>query len=119
MTDEQLKERQGLIDGLRAFADFLEQTPDAPTPYGSGQYDAFAYTKEQLNEFRVAVGGKLDKKATGDYFFLQKTFGPINYDINIARERICEKIVTGKRIVPAVPEREEDVVEWKCGEVLP
>jgi hypothetical protein len=114
-------ERQSLINGLREFATFLENTPDAPTPLVDTRFDVFLTSKEELVNAQKAIGGKFEKRAITDYFWLRKEFGPISYDLNVARSTICDKVVVGTRVVPeipAVPEHVEEVIEWKCGEVL-
>lgn len=115
------EKRKALIDGLREVAAFLENNERAPTPLPP-QLNAFLYSKEDFTMAAKAIGGKLDKKNDyGQLMVLRKEFGPISYDLNCDRELICERVVTGKRIVPtveAIPEHEEEVVEWKCGTVL-
>jgi hypothetical protein len=123
-----MSDRQELIDGLRAFATFLEEHPEVPTPIGAC-FDVFVKTKEQVAALARIVGGRLAKETTENWFFLRRHFGPIQYDINCARDLVCERVVTGTRTVAAVtlaakeavniPEHEEDVWEWKCGEILP
>ena len=114
-------ERKELIDGLRAFCDFLESNPNAPTPHTVTRADVFLHTKEEFAAAAKAIGGKLEKKEYSEVFSLRKEFGPVQYDINVDRQVICESVVIGKRIIPAVeaqPAREEDEVEWVCGTVL-
>ena len=61
------------------------------------------------------------------FFILRREFGAVALEVNVQRSLICERVKTGTRIVPAEPakvippteEREEEVFEWKCGEVLP
>ena len=117
-------ERKELIDGLREFADFLESHPGAPTP-SLGRFDVFCAFKEEFQNAIKAVGGKMEKQHEyQSVMALRRKFGPLEYDINISRSEICDKVVTGKRIVAAVPaveaipEHEEEVIEWKCGTVL-
>lgn len=120
VVDAMSDERRSLIQGLRDLADFLESNPSAPTPM-AGRFDVFTYTKEMFAKAAKAVGGKLTKQDYSAVMTLRKEFGPIQYDLNCDRELICERIVTGKRIVPAVEavqQREEEVVEWRCGTVL-
>lgn len=73
--DTKQDERQAYIDGLRALADFLEATPDAPTANSTiglhindaGEYDAAA----------AALDGNVWQN--GDYEHCDRKFGPITY----------------------------------------
>jgi hypothetical protein len=114
--------RHEVITRLREFADFLEANPEAPVPYAENiRFDIFAYTKEEFVKYAKSVGGKLDKKSYDGYMTLRRMFGKIQYDINVAREKVCERVVTGKKLVAAVeavPEHEEDITEWRCTSIL-
>jgi hypothetical protein len=112
--------RQSLIDGLREIAQFLEDHPDVPTPL-IPRLDAFVYSKEAFSAAARAVGGHQEKKDYGIVIALRRMFGDVSYDLNIQRDLVCERVVTGTRIIPeqpAVPEHEEEIVEWKCSSVL-
>ncbi len=114
--------REFMIAGLREFAEFLENNPDVPLPHVNPTFDVFVVTKAELVAAAKIVGGKLRKHDYGALMSLRREFGPINYDLNISRSEVCEPVVTGKRVIPAVvarPEREEDVIEWKCKPLLP
>jgi hypothetical protein len=115
--------RHEVITRLREFADFLEAHPDAPAPYADGiRFDVFALNKEEFVKYAKAIGGKLEK--IHDYsttMVLRRQFGQIEYDINVAREEVCKRVVTGKKLVAAVeavPEHEEDITEWRCTSIL-
>jgi hypothetical protein len=115
--------RHEVITRLREFADFLEANPDAPVPYAENiRFDIFALNKEEFVKYAKAIGGKLIKNH--DYsgvMVLRRQFGKIQYDINVAREQVCERVVTGKKLVAAVeavPEHEEDITEWRCTSIL-
>ena len=119
------KERVELIAGLRGLADFLETNPDVPAPWPTS-FNVFVQSREQLQELTRQVGGTLKKHGDENFFYLRRAFGPVNYDINIHRDQVCERVVTGKRIeparaevtLPAEPEREVDVYEWRCADAV-
>jgi hypothetical protein len=120
MNDEN---RHEVITRLREFADFLEANPEAPAPYADNiRFDVFALSKEEFVKYAKNIGGKLTK--VHDYssvMTLRRHFGKLQYDINVGREEVCERVVTGTRIVPAkeaVPEHEEEITEWKCTPIL-
>lgn len=109
------------IDAVRALADFLEAHP-MPC-YCEASAGIFVCTKDEM----LAKGkgmGHLDKVANkdSDYFKLVKRFSPtVYFQIMTDRKEICERIVTKKivpakeaMVLPAQPEHEVDVVEWKC-----
>jgi hypothetical protein len=118
-----MAERKALIDGLREFAQFLEDNPEAPMPTATagGRYNVFLPSRAAFVAAAKAVGGKLDKKDYPELMVLRRQFGPIEYDLNVKREQVCERVLVGTRTVPAVdaqPQHQEDVFEWKCGSLL-
>jgi hypothetical protein len=106
-------ERQALIQGLRDFADFLESNEGVPTPCGSG-FDAFVQTKEELAAAARAIGNST-KEVLNQWYYLHKAFGPVRYDVNIAREKVCVKKVIGTK---TVPQHTEEIVEWECSDSI-
>lgn len=116
LTSEQL--RRAYVQGLRELASFVEAHPEIPLPY-AGAHNAFVQDKSDLAIVAKACGGKWAKNATTDYFYISKAFsGGHSYEVNVSRENVCRKVVTGTRIIPAQPEREEDEIQWVCDEPL-
>ncbi len=109
--------REELVKGLRAAADFFEQHPDFPMPYGDCNFDLFVGSKQELREVTRGTGA-WDKVAEGTYFMLRKMFGPVKIDVNISRDQVCERIVVGTTVIPARPEEVVENVEWRCSESL-
>ncbi len=108
--------RARIVQGLRELASFLEAHPEVPTPY-VGTQNAFVQTKEEIAA--VARVGSWEKKWIDDWFSLDHAFsGDVKLSVNVARAQVCERVVTGKQIIPAQPEREIDVYEWHCDESL-
>jgi hypothetical protein len=104
-----------IAQNLRDLADFLEQHEEVPPVY-SMTLNAFTHTKEELQDV-ARKGAPWEKIYEAGYFSLRKRFGPVTLDINLNREKVCRRVVTGTRIVPAQPaepEHEEDIVEWVC-----
>lgn len=116
--DRAAEQRAALIDGLRQLATFLESRPDVPLPVVS-QLNAFV-DKETLAQ--IARSGKWEKHYIHDWFALRRQFGPaVALDINVPRNEVCRKVVTGTVTVPAVPaqpERVVETIEWVCEESL-
>ena len=116
-------DRRALIQGLREFADFLENTT-APMPCGA-QFDAFIYTKEDLGKTAKDIGGKFEKFFCAEWAGLRRRFGPIRYDVNVKREQVCRLVVTGTKEVPervipetVIPAHIEDITTWECDEPI-
>ncbi len=135
-----------LIDGLRAMADFLEEHPqerchsDLGLNFHPQTNAAFANCIRGI--------GKVDKlgKEFAAYYVVRKQFGGNVYidsgtvqrmdrgnvyiDWNRAREQICTKVVketivrpaeperTVTTVIPAKPERVEEITEWVCPDSL-
>ncbi len=110
--------RQAYIGGLRELAAFLDAHPDLPIPASGGAHNVFVSDKAALAVI-ARVGVRWEKSATDDYFYLRVAFsGGHYYDVNVSREAVCRKVVTGTRIEPAVPEREVEEFHWVCDEPL-
>lgn len=107
-------ERQKFVQGLRECADFLDQHPDLPIPGSVTSFCCFANSKEELASFARSMGN-CEKHAEGNYFWIERKFGSIRYEINIERAKVCVRKVVGTITVPA---EEKDVVEWECEDSL-
>lgn len=105
---------QATIDGLLAMVEFLRQHPQ-PFTEGHLTMDFFGQTKEQIVAAVRLCGGQVKKNYAGDYFWLTKEFGGgVKMEWNCPRQEVCEKVKVGEKVVPAQPERVEEVFEWKC-----
>ena len=115
--------RHEVITRLREFADFLEANPEAPAPWADCiRFDVFALSKQEFVRYAKVIGGHLQKvPGYSGVMVLRRLFGKIQYDINVAREQVCERVVVGKKTVAAVeavPEHEEEITEWRCTSIL-
>ena len=121
-----MNNNQELIDGLQAFAYFLEKTPELRQVYSPGPFNLPALTREELSEL-AKLCGSVDKSFTDSHFNLTKKFGPLKLDVYIARDKVCERVVT-KVEVPEVrlaateaytiKAHTKEIVEWKCPDDL-
>ena len=110
--------RSNYVQGLRELAAFVEAHPEIPLPY-AGSHNAFVQSKADLAIVAKACGGKWAKNATEDYFYISKAFaGGHAYEVNVSRETVCRKVVTGTRMEPAVEAREVEEFHWICEEPL-
>lgn len=119
--------RQEAIDGLRAFADFLEQHPDSALPAAGDLYICdYQYSRDGLTKRARDLGGRWDKREGDTYFNLIRRFGPVEYSIYTNREQVCERVVVGTEEVE-VPDPDVEVpmvtktvekVEWRCADSL-
>lgn len=113
-----VRHRLAYVAGLRELAAFVEAHPDLPVPYGGGQ-NAFVSSKADLAHVARTAGVRWEKSVNGEWFYLRVAFqGGHSYELNIARDQVCRKVVTGTRIEPATPEREVEEVTWVCDEPL-
>lgn len=127
------------VAALRKMADWLEAAPlDLPIPHQlfgqvySGRMEGPNGIKYDLDStvgmaLIANAAGNVDKEVNGSHFKLVRDFGGgIKIEWVAYRETVCEKVVIGKKVIPAepervvaaTPEREEDVVEWKCPSLL-
>ena len=119
MTEQQAREE--FIQGLRDLADLYENQPGLQLPHEQ-TINVFCDSAEEFTEQARALGS-VQKRDDGRYFTLRRTFGGvINFDLFTERDLVCERIVTGQRVIPATeaklvpaePERIEDIIEWRC-----
>lgn len=127
--------KQEYIQALRELADFVESKdlPDTwgpayswsdvqnyPTPEMTFQF----HKKEEFGDFASRLGS-FDKESS-DYnvAIVSKLSSGAKVTAKIAHEQVCKRVVTGTKLVEfrqaymveAVPEHEEEIVEWKCPE---
>lgn len=109
--------REEKIAGLRALAAYLEAHPEVPVPVLGRMY-AFA-TKDKLRAIARALRSAT-KTASGDYFALEKSFGPVILQVNFPRDQVCRRVVVGVDHVPekTIPAHIVERVEWFCPESL-
>lgn len=132
---QQLENRPLLVDGLRKLADVFEQHPMLQVPTWKQDITVWVsnrdddedpdHVKNTFKHFLKVLGGTA--KDTSDYTFeLSWDFGLIRLRLCTDRDNVCEKVVTGTKILPATeaytveaqPEREEEVYEWRCTSLM-
>lgn len=121
------------VDALRELADFVEsrEFPDEWQNSWGGK-DCFqspglqfwARTKSDFAIISSAMGS-FEKDSSENYLTAKKNLPKGAYVcLDANKETTCVKKVVGKKIIPATdeeiipakPEREEDIVEWECPE---
>lgn len=122
--------KQEYIQALRNLADFMEQREFPGTWKGtfSNGYPSVSlvlYTKDKqtFGEATKAIG-TCRKRADGGFLEVTREEPTFIVQINAYRDGVCERVVTGTKtipakeeeIIPAEPEHEEEIVEWKCPE---
>ena len=130
LTDEQ----RAYIDGLRAYADFLEANPEIAgrtalnhVDSGGEYFCGTAGTAEGLVRLSREAGGKWDKEVGSDYFRLTRAFGPHRFSLFVSRGQVCERVVRTETVTREVPDPEKvaeiptvtvteeiEHVEWVC-----
>lgn len=124
--------KQEYVASLRELADFVESR-EFPDDW-SGWYGINSYTAPDI---QFSVNSKTDFAKIAKAFGSFKKSGDsastdCNKELSLGarlalwgkKEAICEKVVVGKRIIPAEPEQiipateehEEEIIEWKCPE---
>jgi hypothetical protein len=130
-----------LIQGLRDLLAFVESnddfefvpgnatsivTMDFHSWYLPGSDDARRPAIADLTR-RLAHQGKVEKLYSDEFAWIRLRFGQfVKFDISTMRKTICERVVVGKKVIPAqpertiaaTPERMEEEVEWRCHPVL-
>lgn len=122
MTEE-LKSNP-FVESLRELADFYEQNPTLPIPTRQ-TINLFDITVEQIKDFITLSKKTVKKSWIESFFYATIPFGShINLDLNIARNKVCEKIITKRKTIKQIPisyeekEIEEEIIEWKCPDTM-
>jgi len=118
-------------NGLRMLADFLDDNPDIKEPVGKSSWDKIIWhmpSKGHAAELVRALPVSVDKRFDETYLNLEFQFDGLYMNAFIARDSVCEKVVTGtETLIRLVPpegvemieeEYERDIIEWKCSEPL-
>lgn len=79
-------ERLHMIEGLRAFADWLESNPAAPVPRSA---DLFVFPKgtddakyAEVDRFAALLDAEIDVASLDhDHYSMRRRFGPVTYSI--------------------------------------
>ena len=133
-----------LADVLRAAADLIEAHPDLPPPYITTSSHRDQHTADLSWFLMINDGRTLAQQKTAaalivstidghwekipdtyqDFVFRQQRDG-LKLDVQVTREAVCERIVTGTETVtipekPAEPARtvKRETVEWRCEPLL-
>lgn len=120
--------RLDFIAALRDVAKILEENETIPIPYNLNFYHR-CDTKNELIALTKAWGGRFDKDTDGDDFNMRRKLGgAVSVCLYVSREKVCKKIVTGKKeiaeqIIPAnderiIPAHTEEIIEWVCPDSL-
>lgn len=128
-----------LIEGLQELTAFIIENDDFN--FTEGSFDdtiEFNYRTWYLDGNEKEVGkakvadlvrrlGNVDKSYGDEFAWMRAKFGPhVRFGISAHREVVCERVVTGKKVIPAhdgyyvapAPEHEVEIVEWKCSPIL-
>lgn len=129
---------QQMANDLRAFADFVENHgPNLGVDFYIPTVGAFIYDEQEYNyetqQYDVKVSakdrmshatrvlvravGNVRKNWNGGYLEVEAKFGEtVVFEMNIPRDKICKRVVTGTEEIPEriVPATTREVVEWVC-----
>lgn len=120
---ELTERQQEYIDGLHALADFLTAHPDFIENYGINTY-LDVNDPEKFRSMIKNAKGRWEKNSSDHEFNVLRYFGPHSLNLYIPRDKICERIVTGTKIIqvpdPDRPmiDKEVETYEWKCNPIL-
>lgn len=124
-----LAARDAIAAGYTELAEWADRHPEVNlTPTTTVVY-AFASTRETFNAWTRALAdgaglAGVTKSINPSYATAVRRFGSIKVQVTIARNEVCERVVTGTRqvqvpdpeVVAAAPlvTVDEDIVEWRC-----
>jgi hypothetical protein len=107
-------ERLRFIANVREYANWLEAHPGVPTPTGGLFPITWLGTIEQVRKATHLSGDWTKRYIEGQVCYQRAFDQDIDVTLYVARDQVCTKVQTGTRHVPAVPEHDEPVYEWKC-----
>lgn len=126
LSEREQKWRDNELASLVQLVEWLKDHPTIPIPTGlTGVQNIFADSKEAFAAMRRASGFNV-KESVGDYIVFAQKFGTISLEINCEKKLTCERVKVGQRTLPAVPskvveaipERVEEIFEWKCNDPI-
>jgi len=125
--------RNEIVEGLLSLAAFIETCDPnllLPERFDLNVYsgnmlgpDGLSYSLDSKEGLALIAKSlrSCDKSADASHFTLTKEFSPaVSIKYVAFRNAVCEPVVIGQRVVPAVPaqpaqpERIEDVIEYRC-----
>ena len=106
------------VQGLRLLADWYEAHPETELPYEAERVAYIFVEKTGLQALLGAFGGHWTKTARDGLFYATRMFGPLTLTALIAQSAVCTARVVGTKVLPAMPERTIDVLEWDCAPIL-
>jgi hypothetical protein len=126
------RRRRHFIAGLRAVADFYEQNVDA---YYDGMHltlNMYVWGRAARQTLRrmVQAFGQCNKVYDDRNITVSRKFNDqITVAVFAPRAKVCRRVVTGARILPArivpatkevlIPPARVEIVEWQCDPLLP
>lgn len=125
-------EAKEFIRSLRLLANWYEAHPEIsvlPHPYLFKTLWPSEFKDPKTILAAVAkAGGKVAKNYTETEIQVEVRFGSILLRYDAPREKVCERVKVGEKIIPAkvvpareemfIPEKVEEIFEWKCPESL-
>jgi hypothetical protein len=84
MTYTDPDQRQGLINGLRALADFLESNPAVPAPVDADlivfpPFDSDAEQRREIDVIALRIGSGTETSPYRRHYGTSRNFGPVEY----------------------------------------
>ena len=107
------------VAGLRKIADFYEANPSLTLPTDTS-FTVYGYDAKEDVLKLVHMLGNCKKEFLESVFYIVKAFGGFKLKFCFSKSKVCERIVTGTKVIPSIyfPERIEEIVEWKCHPLL-
>jgi hypothetical protein len=120
--------------GLRTLAEFIESHPELPLPHYQN-FGAFLEGGPAVKKEAVIAAAKalasvtqlVKKQVYGEHMQLVwRVNSLLSYQVWVDRDAVCERVVTGVKVIPAreevvlpaMPETTEETFEWRCSPVL-
>lgn len=131
-TQEQIDEREAVLNDLITVVDWLRVHPEIPLP-NIETLTIYAWdSKERAAQLAKAMG-TCDKSSDETFFRLTKSFGSVKLAGVFSRQSVCERVVVGTKeieseeadpvAVAALPKvkvkKQVDIVRWECPKLLP
>jgi hypothetical protein len=85
------------------------------------EINLFPGSETNLRAALRIIGGTWEKRSSDSLMIFRQEYAGFYVDLNISRERVCERIVIDRVEVPEqlIPAHVEEKVEWRCKPILP
>jgi len=109
------KDQAAKVNGLRELADHLERNPELAEHTTMPTFYVFVQSGAEFARLALQLGTST-KSADDTFYNVDRSFGPVKFQVTAKREIVCERVVTAIEEVE-VFERDPELVEAALSDI--